>query len=666
MPKLLPGALLGLSVLAMAATSAEAGPRRHLNFFEQLFGIRPQNYQPEPPPPKNVWWERKPSHSLYGDAPKKKRPVVVAVAKPLKDLSEPEPLPGLGMGIVNYVPPLALAVFDPSFISLQTQTPETEAIRVTLADKATPLKAVETERKAVLAFYKTNGFKPVWMADGHLTPRANEVLKTLSSAADDGLIAKNYMPEVLSSFDTPEQQVAGDAMKLARLDIGLTLAAVHYARQISGGQFEPNRLSLYNDIRPDTVNAEAALKVLAFSPFPSSYLAGLAPQNPQYAILKTALAKTTGDGPKLDLILDGPKVKPGKSDVRIPAIRARLQTLGFMTAEASDTTTENKLDQDLAIALMAFQTSKKMKPTGAIDSATIRAFNKDDTAGQHNKLVYNLERLRWLPKNLGARHVIVNQAAFEANVIDNGKSTWKTHVIVGRPMTQTYSFSDQIESVVFNPKWGVPASIIINEYAPKMRKDPNYLDRNGFIVVDLKGNEIDSKSVDWWNIGQYPTFGIQQPPGNDNALGELKFLFPNAHDIYMHDTPTKNLFADNVRAYSHGCVRVQNPREFAQVLLGWDKEKVAQNVEVKKPRKGKVAAEVLESSSVPLLTKVPVHLTYFTAWADEAGHIQYFDDIYGRDIAMAKAFAYNPNAKKPIISNDVAAKASIDGGIIQN
>jgi L,D-transpeptidase YcbB len=370
--------------------------------------------------------------------------------------------------------------------------------------------------------------------------------------------------------------------------------------------------------------------------------------------LKAALAKSSVNGPKLDQIADGPKVKPGKSDERIPTIRARLQTLGFMTAEASDTVDEMKLDQDLAIALMAFQTSKKMKPTGAIDSATIKAFNKDDTVGQHDKLVYNLERLRWLPKNLGARHVLVNQPAFEVNVMDNGKSTWKSRVIVGRPMTQTYAFSDQIETVVFNPKWGVPASIIINEYAPKMRKDLSYLDRNGFIVVDLKGNEINAKSVDWWNIGQYPTFGVQQPAGLDNALGELKFLFPNSHDIYMHDTPTKNLFANGVRDFSHGCVRVQNPREFAQVLLGWDKATVAQNIIGQ------------ESHSVPLKAKVPVHLTYFTAWADANGNVQYYDDIYGRDTAMAKALAYDPNAKKPILTNNVAAKATIEGGIIQN
>ncbi len=668
MPKLLPRLLLGLSVLAIVAPQAEAGQlRRRPNFFEQLFGIVP--HQPQRPrayvsagDQKLSWWEQNQidkqnsGHVFYGSPRVKRNHAVAAVvaAKPLKDLAEPEPLPGLGMGIVDYVPPLALPVFDPSFIALQTSSPESEAIRVTLADRATPIRALDSERKAILAYYKANSFKPVWMADGRLTPRAAELITTLSSAASEGLVAKNYLPEVIQSFDNAEATVSGDTFKLARLDIGLTVAAVHYARHISGGQFEPNRLSLYNDIRPDPVNAEVATKVLASTPFPKDYLVGLAPKNPQYAFLKAALAKTNGAGPKLDQIADGPKVKPGKSDGRIPIIRARLQTLGYLSAAASDNTDEKKLDQDLVIALMAFQTANKMKPSGAVDTATIKAFNGDNTADQHDKLVYNMERLRWLPKNLGARHVFVNQAAFEVNVMDNGKSTWKSRVIVGRPMTQTYAFSDQIETVVFNPTWGVPASIIINEYAPKMRKDRSYLKRNGFKVVDLKGNEINAHDVDWWNIGQYPNFGIQQPAGNDNALGELKFLFPNSHDIYMHDTPTRNLFANDVRSFSHGCVRVQNPREFAQVLLGWDKDTVAKNIVGQ------------DSHAVPLASKVPVHLTYFTAWADDSGKLQFFDDIYGRDTAMAKALAYDPNAKKIIINNDIATKATIDGGIIQN
>ncbi|HEY4995095.1 MAG TPA: L,D-transpeptidase family protein, partial [Aestuariivirga sp.] len=233
------------------------------------------------------------------------------------------------------------------------------------------------------------------------------------------------------------------------------------------------------------------------------------------------------------------------------------------------------------------------------------------------------------------------------------KTVWQSRVIVGQPTKQTYAFFDKIQTVVFNPKCGVPASIIINEYGPKMRKDPGYLDRNGFIVVDQAGNQIDSQSVDWFNIGPNPKFGLQQLAGGENALGELKFLFPNVHDIYMHDTPTKPLFKTAERAYSHGCVRVQNPREFAQVLLGWSKEQVANGIELNR-----------DTHSVQLPQKVPVYLTYFTAWTDDNGQLTFMNDVYQRDAAIIKAMGYDPNARKS--SQPAVAQGAVSGGIIQN
>ena len=650
MPKHVSWLFLGLSVLALNTSSANAG---QANFLDLLFGnhhnqqatFQQRNLQP--------WWQGQQAsrfnkhgsaadfaaNGLYGDSADPEQQIV-----------------GLGMGLVDYAPPLALPVFDPSFIAMSAATPEAEAIRVTLADKTSPIKAVEAERKAVLAFYKANGFKPVWSVDGHLTARADELLKALGSAPTEGLLAKNYLPEVLTSFDGAEAAVAGDAIKQARLDIGLTLAGLHYARQLSGGQFEPGRLSLYNDIKPESANADEVLKALADGPSPGTYLTGLEPKNEQYAIFRSELAKLDASGPStLVLIAPGPTIKPGKVDERIPSVRARLVALGYIGTATIDGPDAKKLDQDLVIDVMAFQTANKMKPNGAVDAATLKALNKDEAADHHGKLVASMERLRWLPKNLGTRYVFVNQAAFDVNVMDAGKSVWKSRVIVGQPTKQTYSFSDQIQTVVFNPKWGVPASIIVNEYGPKMRKDPSYLDRNGFIVVDQSGNEIGSNAVDWWHIGKNPNFGIQQLAGGDNALGELKFLFPNSHDIYMHDTPTKKLFADNVRAFSHGCVRVQNPREFAQVLLGWNKDQVEKGLAIE------------DTHSVQLPQKVPVHLTYFTAWTDDTGKVQYYEDIYGRDGAMAKAFAYDPTAKKTVSNTtDVVAQSSLTGGIIQN
>jgi murein L,D-transpeptidase YcbB/YkuD len=423
---------------------------------------------------------------------------------------------------------------------------------------------------------------------------------------------------------------------LARLDLGLTAMAVKYARHASGGQFDPRRLSLYYDITPQTVSATQAIKVLAYSPFPDSYLRDLQPKYPAYAAMKSALAELRQElaGHEFVPIPEGKRVKPGQSSARIVALRARLEDLALLPPEAGLDADSETLDAALSAALKRFQKNAKIKQTGALDNATVAALNDHGSDRDLRRLTYNMERMRWLPKTLGSKFVFVNTAAFQVSVMDQGSEIWRSKVIVGKPMNQTSAFHDDIESVVFNPSWGVPPSIIANEYLPKLWEDPSYLDREGFLVTDSSGEIIPSSYIDWnYYTGRVP-FDIQQPPGDGNALGQLKFLFPNKHDIYMHDTPTKKLFAKDMRAYSHGCVRVQNPREFATVLLGWSRTKVANNIESG------------VSQTVKLPAKVPVHLTYFTAWPDENGKILYFNDIYGRDQTMEKALSVQTLAQR--------------------
>src|SRR4029079_12667926 len=213
--------------------------------------------------------------------------------------------------------------------------------------------------------------------------------------------------------------------------------------------------------------------------------------------------------------------------------------------------------------------------------------------------------------------VRVNQAAYELRVMDGGNEIWRTKVIVGKPNTQTFAFHDEIEMVVFNPSWGVPQSIIKNEMLPNLRRDPSYLDLLGYRVITSSGKIVRSSAIDWWSVGGgVIPLSVQQPPSDDNALGEIKFLFPNKHDIYMHDTPTKPLFEKAARAFSHGCVRVENPRRFGEILLGWTADKIAD----------KIDSGVSETVKLP--HKVPVHLTYFTAWPNADGTIAYYDDVY--------------------------------------
>jgi L,D-transpeptidase YcbB len=694
MSNLAPKLILGLTVIAFGATAAEADQvahKRRVGFFESLFGGRTTRTPSRPifdtgSDQKLTWFEQRQLEKqrranngiiynpdginvFYGEPPVTKKQKQQQKQKEVQaDLSEPDPLPGLGLGIVNYMPPLVVPVYDSSVLKFETKDQEAESIRIELINKATKIRAVDVERKAILAFYTANQFRPIWTIGGHVSTRAVTMLKVMSKAAEDGLVAKNYIPTGLTSFDNVEEMIVNDPVAIARFDIAMTAATLKYARHMSGGQFDPNRLSLYNDIKPQTVSADAAMKVIGYSPFPESYISSLAPQNPQYALLKSAMNNLSDSGKKLNEIADGPDLKVGSQDERIPEIRARLQTLGITVAELDAKADPTIYDKKLAASIKKLQTSNKIKATGIINAQTINALNSDHSADERKRLVYNMERLRWLPKSLGTRYVFVNQPAYEVNVIDRGQVAWKSRVIIGKPMNQTYSFYDQIETVVFNPSWGVPASIIINEYGPKSRKDPGYLDRNGFKIKDSNGDEISSRDIDWWGIGQAPKFGVQQPPGSGNALGELKFLFPNGHDIYMHDTPTKNLFGDSTRAYSHGCVRVQNPREFASVLLGMSQDDVEKNLG-QKAKKGKEidpTEAFVDSHSINLAQKVPVYLTYFTAWADQTGKIQYYNDIYGRDAAIERAFAYDPSAKKPSDSGDIAAAGAISGDLTQN
>ena len=690
MSKLSSNLVVGLAALAVFAGSADAGSKtykRRVGFFESLFGGTQSDTPSRPVFQTNdggklSWWEQNQLDKqrrqnqqrqnnvdsagfIYGDPPiAKKQKKQQAQA----DQSEPESLPGLGLGIVNYFPPLVVPVYDASLLKIEAKSQESESIRIELINKATKIRAVDVERKAILAFYGSSEFKPIWTQAGHITPRAVSMLKVLSNVGEDGLVSKNYLPTGMTSFDNVDDALAGDPVKVARFDIAMTVATVKYARHMSGGQFDPNRLSLYNDIKPQTIAADAVMKLIGYSPFLENYIASLAPSHPQYAIFKTALSKLAGSGNTLDAIADGEVIKLGKTDERVPAIRVRLQGLGITVPDVDAKADPKLLDKKLSNSLRNFQLKNKIKSTGVVDAATLAALNADHSADERQRLVFNMERLRWLPKNMGDRFVLVNQPAFEVNVFDHDKVAWHSKVIVGKPMNQTYSFYDQIETVVFNPSWGVPASIIVNEYGPKSRKDPGYLDRNGFKLVDSHGDEISSLDVDWWGMGLAPTFGVQQPPGNSNALGELKFLFPNSHDIYMHDTPTKNLFAESTRAFSHGCVRVQNPREFAAVLLNMSAEEVDQNLG-QKPKKGKKIDSTeafVDSHSINLAQKVPVYLTYFTAWTDAEGKIQYYNDIYGRDTAMAKALAYDPNRKNTNDSGDIASAGTIAGGLTQN
>ena len=625
--KLLGMSCLALTLLGGTHEAEAAAKKRDQGFFERLFGGS-KNSSERKKVRRSV--DRRNSEFMRSGGVrvisepeekrmrKKSKRITAAANDPGTDF-------GYGMGNLRYVAPALVGLSDITMKDPKPADAAAAAIYDQLSGSGPSMRVLPSAREAVLGHYRARGFRPVWIEGGKLSPRGKDVLALLAAADVEGLDAQAYLPSGLSAFDAPLREE--DAAAMARLDIDLFAAALRYARDASGGLFDPGRLSRYHDVTPENVPMDEAAKVLVWSPYAAEYLRDLHPQHPAYDAMKQALADLRHSrGSKIFApIEDGKIVKRGGSDERLPAVRQRLVQLGYQEAAAKPGANVHLLDEALAGELRRFQKASGIRASAALGPQTIRALNADRTAREEALLINNMERLRWLPKSLGNRHIFVNQPAFEARVMENGREVWSTRVIVGKPNTQTSVFHDEMELVVFNPSWGIPQSIIVTKYLPKLRRDPGYLDRMGYQVVNQSGKVVSSRKVRWAGYGTKVPFGVHQPPGKNNALGEVKFLFPNTHDIYMHDTPNRELFEEEVRAFSHGCVRVQNPREFAAVLLGWTRLEVDSHIATPK------------TETIRLGETIPVHLTYFTAWPDETGKILFFDDIYGRDKTMTEA-----------------------------
>ncbi len=647
--------LVAFASMSESSSAQEVQKRRRIGFFDRLFG------NIDRPRPRvetsRAWWEDDSSGTriIRGGVEKPKKLAQKRKIIPVE--IDPEDGENLGMGNLDYFPPRQVLLYDPVFAKLASEGTDTSAIRLILADRATTLRATAEVRKSVLEYYKNNGFKPLWTENGNINARGLAVLDLLSKANVEGLEPLRYKPAVLEGYEGAVAQLDGDGLGLAQFDVGLTAAALTYAVHVSGGAYEPERLSAYYDIKPERVSTDIAIKVLAFSPYPAEYLKSLAPTHPAYVEMKAELAKLAETKPSDEPAFpDGKRVRIGQKDPRIAMLRARLVNENYMSI-ADAIAPEDKrttLDKILAKALKRYQEAKGIGQTSNLDSATVKALNGPDLSEVKDKLLSSMERVRWLPKDLGRRHVMVNQASYRVNLMEDGKVMWASNVIVGKPMTQTAVFDDTFETVVFNPTWGVPQSIILKEYLPKLRANPGYLDKLGFKVIKADGKVVSSRSVDWNSVGSNSGIGIMQPSGDGNALGEVKFLFPNKHSIYMHDTPNRELFSQSKRNFSHGCVRVENPREFAEVLLGMDRETVDSEIESG------------ESKSVKVPQRTDVHLAYFTAWPDENGIMQYHSDAYGRDSTLKAArslmfkISGGANGQKIVQNAEPAAAQSSD------
>ncbi|OLP61428.1 peptidoglycan-binding protein [Xaviernesmea oryzae] len=482
--------------------------------------------------------------------------------------------------------------------------------------------------KAVEAFYAESGHF-LWIDDHGVTEKGRAARDMLAKADEVGLDARDYavaLPE--DSADPAAREKA-----LATFELKLTVAALTFVQDTIRGRIDPNRISGYHDFKRKDVNLAGKLKVMAASGDIAAYLESQNPEGPQFQALRAELKRLTtenGGGAEPIRIAPGTLIKPGESNAELPNVIAAMKQRGSEPFKArhgdlfARYSGSPDYTPDLVDLVEDFQAEHGLARDGIIGRGSIRFLTGGDGGSARiDKLQIAMEEARWLPDDLGSRYVFVNQPAFQVYYHDNGQEQFSMRVVVGAKAHQTFFFEDEIQTVEFNPYWGVPQSIIINEMLPKLRSDPNYLDRLGY-QVEVGGRAVASSSVDWY--GSTNNVSVRQPPSSDNALGELKILFPNAHAIYMHDTPSKSFFKRDQRALSHGCIRLADPRKMAAAVLNTSVDDVAKQI----------AAGKNKGVSVP--SRIPIYVAYFTAWPNKDGQIEYFDDVYDRDLYMNKAF----------------------------
>lgn len=522
----------------------------------------------------------------------------VVAAKPAPAVPAPvavTPTPGLAIDAVS--------------VALKTAI-EQQFVPTPAEDK----KLSNEERKtyaAIVSFYTARTFAPVWVNAKGYDAAAQSALERLDRAHEDGLNDADYHVASLKGDQTPET--------LAAAEIRLTQAALKYARQAQAGRFYPGRLSDLVTPKLTIPDPDAVLKTLAGAADVAAALEAYNPQHEGYKRLKAALAHLEGTkAPVAQIHLPGgPTIRPGEKDTRVAMLRERLGVSGAMTADDA-----NLYDPNLVEAVKSFQRTRGLKPSGIIGQQTIEAFNSApaNAAPTAADIIANMERWRWLPRELGEEHVMVNVPDFSLTVVRDGVVTHKARAIVGRVANPTPIFSETMTHIIVNPYWNVPYSIVKKEYLGKAQETRGEALARGNFEVELGNRVVDPTTVDWSTVNASQVH-LRQRPGAGNALGNIKFMFPNQHSVYIHDTSSRGLFVQDYRSLSHGCVRVQDPFGFADALLAAEPTGLT----------GAKLKAMIGGSEKTLWLKrpIPVHIAYFTTFVDDNGKLESRPDLYG-------------------------------------
>ncbi len=618
-------------LVALALVAALGAPPAHAqNLFETLFGggIKKKQVRSEFPP-----------------APPKVRKQVAAprISGPSYYTYKADPLVRVNFAAlmsaeVATTAGIQTASADPQAIAL-AQPSAAAVFREALSGLGGFELMAEKDIAATLNAHYAANPAFIWVDGDAVNSRAQDAVRVLSAADSHGLMVLDYAVTVPSAGD-----LAGDAASrsaaLIRFEMALSARVLRYVKDATSGRIDPNKISGYHDLPVRPADLAGAIRTLANSADVKTFLESHHPQGPEYQALRVELESLRAS--EENAIVVDPKLllKPGETSAELPKLlqiiaRGLDDEIGGEHGETIWRLGRSELyDPALVPAIEAVQKRAGLKPDGVIGPRTVAALAGTSKAERLEKVVIALEQMRWLPSDLGSTRVFVNQPAYTASYIEGGAEKLKMRVVVGGKATQTTFFYDKLKQVDYNPYWGVPQSIIVNEMLPRLRRDPGYLDRAGYEVTDAKGKRIPSASVAWGSYGSKIPYNVRQTPSEDNALGELKILFPNKHAIYMHDTPSKSYFQRDMRALSHGCVRLQDPRGMAAAVLGTSLDYVAGKL-----KQGHASEKITRD--------IPVYMAYFTAWPSVGGKVEYFVDVYDRDSHVRTALQRTEEARAP-------------------
>jgi murein L,D-transpeptidase YcbB/YkuD len=531
------------------------------------------------------------------------------------------------------VPSAAPAFEDSAVVPEAVAAAPAPAAPVSMHPLSVALRAAGLDDPAVEAFYAARGHMPFWLG-----PDRGWTGALLASLRDQ---PRHGLPDAAAEIARLEALAAGPAEPDA--EAAVMAAYLDFARRFSSGLLEPGEIDREIFIEPLRPAAGALVARLAGAA-PQDFSA-LAPPIPEYAALVAELGRL---GTILEaeaaggLVPPGPSLRPGDRSERVAALRSRIVALGAVGltglspdegATLTASAAPDLYDEALVAAVTRFQEERGLNTDGVVGRRTLELLNSPATA-KYGQVLVNLERIRWLHRDLQERHIFVNQADFRMELVEADRVLLESRVVIGKtPATRTPEFIEMMDHLVVNPTWHVPRSIATKEMLPKLQADPTYLERNGYRISPIGEEPVpDGVTSDYSQFStSYFPFRIRQAPGEGNALGKVKFMFPNQHAIYLHDTPLKKLFERDVRTFSHGCVRVQKAFDLAYALLEGQVEDPVASFE----RWLSTGRE----RRIDLDRPVRVYLTYRTVWQDRDGAIQYRADVYGRDARVLAALA---------------------------